>query len=428
MHRGRTTRRPKQAGIFHRSMSDTRKLALEIAERLQAAGHQALLAGGCVRDTLLGAEPDDYDVATSARPEEVQELFGRQRTLAIGAAFGVIAVLGADRKSQVEVATFRADGGYSDGRRPDTVTFTDARNDALRRDFTINGLFQDPMTGTVHDFVEGRRDLEERIIRAIGDPHQRISEDKLRMLRAVRFTARFGFELDAATRAAVMRHAPEIRMVSGERIGAEMKKMLTHPSRALAASLLEECRLLAEIVDGGDLLTANLANWRTRLKWLEGLGDVASFPVVATVLLGPVIKEYGVQPLMDRWKLSAAEAASIRWLEENWLTLLRAHSLPWSAVQPLLVHPDGPGGLQIATAAGGPDQAGVRLCQQRLAWSAERLDPPPLINGESLKKIGLVPGPQYGRILEAVRCAQLDGKVQLANEAEELARSLSAGG
>ncbi len=409
-------------------MSDTRELALEIVQRLQTAGHQALLAGGCVRDLLLGIEPDDYDVATSARPEQVQELFGRRRTLAIGAAFGVIAVLGADRRRQVEVATFRTDGGYSDGRRPDSVTFTDARNDALRRDFTINGLFQDPQTGTIHDFVDGRRDLEERVIRAIGDPHQRIDEDKLRMLRAVRFTARFGFELDGATRAAVSAHAAEIRLVSGERIGAEMRKMLEHRARAAAASLLEECGLLREVVEDAELLTANQANWRTRLKWMAGLGDRATFPVAATMLLGPVIKDHGVQPLMDRWKLATAEAAAIRWLEEHWFTLLRANSLPWSAIQPLLVHPEGRGALQIALAAAGPDQAGVRLCQQRLAWPAERLNPAVLINGESLKCLGLAPGPDFGRILEAVRRAQLDGEIGSEAEAIQVARSLAATG
>lgn len=409
-------------------MAGKRDLAIDVARRLQAAGHQALLAGGCVRDMLLGIEPDDYDVATSARPEEVQALFGPRRTLAIGAAFGVIAVLGADRHCQVEVATFRADGDYSDGRRPDRVTFTDARNDALRRDFTINGLFQDPLTGAVHDFVDGRRDLEERMVRAIGDPHQRISEDKLRMLRAIRFTARFGFDLDGDTLAAIRLHAAEIRLVSGERIGAEMKKMLAHSARAVAADLLNESGLLREITAGAELLTASRANWRTRLKWLEALGDRAAFPVAATVLLGPVLKEYGVQPLMDRWKLSSAEAASIAWLEEHWLLLLRATSLPWSAIQPLLVHPDGRSALQIARATAGPDQAGVRFCQARLEWPPERLNPPALIDGATLKSLGLSPGPQFGRILHAVRRAQLDGEIAQASDAVELARALSANG
>ena len=173
-----------------------REFALEIVEQLRAAGFEALWAGGCVRDQLLGLAPKDYDVATSATPDEIRDLFGRRRTLAIGASFGVITVLGPRAAGQIEVATFRTDAAYSDGRHPDSVTFTTAEHDAARRDFTINGLFFDPVAEAVVDYVNGRDDLERKTIRAIGDPAARIAEDKLRMLRAVRFAATFDFHIE----------------------------------------------------------------------------------------------------------------------------------------------------------------------------------------------------------------------------------------
>jgi len=398
------------------NLMNQRELAIGIIGKLQQAGHQALLAGGCVRDHLMGVEPKDYDVATSATPDQVQELFGHRKTLAIGKSFGVITVLGPREAGQVEVATFRSDGGYSDGRRPDSVTFTDARNDALRRDFTINGMFLDPLTNQVHDYVNGSGDLEERIIRAIGDPEKRIEEDKLRMLRAVRFTARYGFELESNTADAVQRHAAEIGQVSGERIGAEMRRMLEHRSRGEAARLLVECGLLPEILDDAELLTGNHANWRTRLKWLEAL-EVATFEVAAAVMLGPVIRERGIEPVATRWKLSNHEQDSIAWMEQHWVTLMRGASLPWSQLQPLLIHADARGALQIAMVAGGENQAGVRFCQGRLEWPREKLNPAPLIDGAALKELGLQPGPEFGRILAAVRGAQLDGKVSNREEA-----------
>ena len=184
---------------------ESRDFAIEVVKTLQAAEHEALWAGGCVRDQLLGRTPKDYDVATSASPEQVRDVFGKRRTLPIGASFGVITVLGPKGSGvdPIEVATFRRDGGYSDGRRPDAVEFTDAKEDALRRDFTINGMFFDPVESKVIDYVGGKEDLAARVVRAIGDPSERINEDKLRMLRAVRFASTFGFELESATLAAV---------------------------------------------------------------------------------------------------------------------------------------------------------------------------------------------------------------------------------
>src|SRR3954462_9234325 len=190
--------------------SRQRDFALEIAQKLRDAGFEALWAGGCVRDELLGLTPKDYDVATSATPEQIRDLFGLRRTLPIGAAFGVITVLGPRPTGQIEVATFRTDAAYSDGRHPDSVSFTTAEHDAQRRDFTINGLFYDPIAEKVVDYVKGQEDLKRRTIRAIGDPHLRLSEDKLRMLRAIRFAAAFSFNIDPDTLQAIQEMAPQI--------------------------------------------------------------------------------------------------------------------------------------------------------------------------------------------------------------------------
>ena len=181
------------------SQSASRDFAVDVVTRLREGGYEALWAGGCVRDRLLGREPKDYDVATSARPEQVRELVGKRRTLAIGAAFGVIAVLAERGQAPIEVATFRTDGVYRDGRHPESVAFSDAEHDAQRRDFTINGLFFDPLTEQVVDYVGGQADLSAGIVRAIGDPARRFTEDKLRLLRAVRFATTFGFAIEPVT-------------------------------------------------------------------------------------------------------------------------------------------------------------------------------------------------------------------------------------
>src|SRR5688572_18170248 len=228
--------------------SHQRAFALEIVQKLRAAGFEALWAGGCVRDQLLGLVPKDYDVATTAKPEQIRDVFGRRRTIPIGAAFGVVTVLGPRAAGQIEVATFRSDSTYSDGRHPDSVTFTDAQHDAQRRDFTINGLFFDPVANEVVDYVGGQDDLKRRKIRAIGDPRLRLREDKLRMLRAVRFAATFGFEIEPETFRAIKDMAADISSVSAERIGMEIRRMLVDPNRADALRLLRETNLLEHVL------------------------------------------------------------------------------------------------------------------------------------------------------------------------------------
>src|SRR5438477_3421554 len=224
-----------------------REFAVEVVRRLRAAGYQALWAGGCVRDELLGLVPKDYDVATDARPEDVRRLF--PRTVAVGMSFGVIEVLGPRARAstaplRVQVATFRSDVSYSDSRHPDAVVFSSAREDALRRDFTINGMFFDPLENRLIDYVGGQEDLKARVLRAIGDPATRIAEDKLRMLRAVRLAARFELAIDPGTWAAIRDMAEQITIVSAERIADELRKLLVDPQRSRGVNLLCESGLV----------------------------------------------------------------------------------------------------------------------------------------------------------------------------------------
>ncbi len=223
-----------------------KQAAIDIIQRLQEHGFQALLAGGCVRDMLLGRPAKDYDVATDAQPADVMRLF--HRTLKVGAQFGVVIVL--IHNEQVEVATFRSEAGYEDGRHPTEVRFTSAAEDAGRRDFTINGMFYDPRKEQVLDYVEGQADLARRVIRTIGDPEERFGEDYLRMLRAVRFSTRLGFAIEPGTYAAVHRNATKIARISGERIAAELEGILVHPNRGRGAAMLIETGLAGAMFPG----------------------------------------------------------------------------------------------------------------------------------------------------------------------------------
>ncbi|MCA9058450.1 MAG: CCA tRNA nucleotidyltransferase, partial [Planctomycetaceae bacterium] len=231
------------------SADPPREFAVSVVRQLRDAGFQALWAGGCVRDALMGKVPKDYDVASNATPDQVIELFGERRTVPVGAAFGVVMVLGPTRAAgQIEVAAFRSDGEYHDGRRPGSVRFCSPAEDAQRRDFTINGMFFDPLDNQVIDFVGGQEDLVAGIVRAIGNPAERFAEDKLRMLRAVRFAATMGFEIDSDTRAAVLQQHRTLRVVSVERISQELRRMLAHVSRERAFQLLWQTRLLVEVM------------------------------------------------------------------------------------------------------------------------------------------------------------------------------------
>ncbi len=363
----------------------------------------AYWAGGCVRDQLLGRTPKDYDVATDATPEQIRSLFGRRRTLAIGAAFGVISVIGPKPAGMIEVATFRRDAAYSDGRHPDSVTFSSAEEDASRRDFTINGLFYDPVEQRVIDFVGGRQDLADRRLRAIGCARDRFAEDKLRMLRAVRFAAAFDFALDDAARAAIAEMASQLHVVSPERIAMEMRRLLTDCSRAAGVRLLLETGLaaevLSEIVPGNDAQRAQLDDTLGVLARLPG--DVG-FPLALAAVLLPRVDADGATAVCRRWRLSNNETDLVGWLVQNRTAIDNAATMPWSKLQPLLVAEE-IGELLTLVEAASPSGSAAAHCRRLLAQPRETLDPPPLLTGDDLLADGIPSGPQYKMLLERIR-------------------------
>ncbi len=407
-----------------------RAFAVEVVARLRDAGFTAYLAGGCVRDRLLGKVPKDYDVATDARPKEIRRVFRDRKTLAVGAAFGTITVVGPYGAGQVEVTTFRRDAAYSDGRHPDSVTFSSAEEDASRRDFTINGLFLDPLSEQVIDHVGGQEDLRRRLVRAIGDPHARIAEDKLRMLRAVRFAAVMGFELEEGTLVAVRQMADELILVSAERIAAEMARVLVDPHRAAGVRLLIEARLargvLPELLDEDDAPAPALAR---RLAVLERLRE-PGFALALAALLSELVDAGRAEQVCWRWRLSNPVTDRTKWLVARRGALAGAPTQPWSVLQPVLIHPGAHDLVALGeaeAAAGLGDSADVEYCRRILKRPRDQIDPPPLVTGNDLKALGIPSGPAYGRILQRLRDAQLDGKVHSREEALEAARELGRG-
>ena len=425
-----------------------RQFATEVVTRLQAAGFQALWAGGCVRDLILGAEPSDFDVATDARPEEVMGLF--RRNVPVGASFGVVRVLG-PAGMDVEVATFRTDGAYLDGRRPETVEFADARRDAERRDFTINGMFLDPLGGAILDFVGGRRDLDARVIRAIGDPTARFTEDKLRLLRATRFAARFGFAIEAETRGALEAMVGSVRVVAAERIAQELRKILAHPSRAVGMTLAMETGLLAVILPPvarmrglpqckpaqpeGDLwdhtrLVLELLPARPspELAFAALLHDVGKPDTHAITPDGRVTFHHHEQvgrQIADRiardLKLANAERERIAWLVEFHQYLGDPTKLREAKLKRILAEPGIADLLALhradalATHGAAPN---VAYCEAYLRdQPTGPINPPPLLSGHDLAHHGLKPGPRFKQYLEAVYEAQLERQVGSKREA-----------
>ena len=407
------------------STNPQREFALEIVEQLRAAGFESLWAGGCVRDQLLGREPKDYDVATNARPEEIQKLFGKRRTLAIGAAFGVIGIL---RKNctPVEVATFRSDGAYLDGRHPSSVVFTTAEHDAQRRDFTINGMFFDPLENRVIDYVGGQADLSAGIIRAIGDPTARFGEDKLRMLRAVRFTTTFNFRIEPTTLAAIQQMAGEVNVVSAERIAAELTRLFTHPRRSHGLRLLQESGLLKQMFpELVDAVSSNSDAWSRILQTLERLASENLSTAFAALFVH--LPDSGqVAATGRRFRFSNKEIDLAAWLTKQLPNIAVAEQLPWPQLQRILTH-DGAGELMaLASAALGSTHVGVVKCQEFLALPPSQLNPPPLLTGDDLVRHGYQPGPHFARLLTAIRDAQLAGQVREEAEALKLAEQLIA--
>ena len=438
-----------------------RQFATAVVQRLQEAGHQALWAGGCVRDELLGLAPRDYDIATDARPEQVRPLF--PRTVAVGASFGVVEVLGPHDDAQplkVQVATFRTDLAYGDGRRPDDVVFTTAREDALRRDFTINGMFFDPLKGELFDYVGGRADLEAKCLRAIGEPAVRFQEDKLRLLRAVRLAGRFGLAFEPATWEALRRQAPQITTISAERIAEELRLLLVHPRRVaalhllygsgLCAAVLPECVPMKGLPQGrpgaptGDL-------WDHVMHVLDRLGPAPSFALALAALLHDVGKPRTVGRTPDRYtfyyhehvgarlaaaicerlKLSNAERERVEWLVEKHQILCDARHMRTSKLKALLIHPGIRELLDLHRAdalAWGHSTDHVAYGEYLLReWTEADLNPPPLLTGHDLTRRGLEPGPRFKTLLDAVREAQLEGTITTPRQAMEVVDRLLTG-
>lgn len=435
--------------------------ATRIAQSLRQHGYSAYLVGGCVRDLLLNREPADYDVATSATPHEVIRIF--PQTFAVGAQFGVVLVPvrrddqdGERANFATEVATFRSDGAYSDGRHPDGVQFAkDARMDVQRRDFTINGLLLDPDTREVLDYVGGRDDLQRGIVRTIGEARQRFGEDKLRMLRAVRFAARFGYAIDDQTFAAIRELAPQIHQVSYERVRDEILKMLTEGRARRAFELLDQTNLLEQVLPEikkmqgveqppqyhpeGDV-------WIHTLILLEGLPAGCS----KTLALGALLHDVGKPPtfrvapdrirfdghaeigtkmaaeICRRFRLSNDDTSQVLSLVANHMrfadvtrmkdsTLKRFFRLP-GFEQHLELH-------RLDCMSSHRDLSLYDFAREKFhALPAEQIRPQPLITGDDLIAAGYKPGPQFKELLTAVEDAQLDGSITTKEEALALVR------
>jgi poly(A) polymerase len=454
-------------------LQDAKQQAAEIVRKLREQGHQAYLAGGCVRDLLLGRKPADYDVATDAIPQQVMQIF--PQTYAVGEQFGVVLVpdtreaaavpaggaTGApapqgERKA-VEVATFRSDAGYSDGRHPDQVHFTkDAREDVQRRDFTINGMMLDPATGEILDFVGGREDLKAGIIRAIGDPERRFAEDKLRMLRAVRFAARFDYQIDPATLAAIKKSAPQIHQVSCERVRDELTRMLTEGRARRAFELLDTSGLLREVLPEiaamkgveqppqyhpeGDVFVHTLLlleklppNTSRTLAWgalLHDVGKPPTFRVAPDRIRFDSHVEVGVRMAAEicrRLRFSNHETDQILALVDNHMRFGDVQRMKQSTLKKFLRLPAFNEHLELhridCLSSHGQLDSYEDSREQLRSIPPEAIRPTPLITGRDLIDAGYKPGPGFKEILTAIEDAQLEGRLATREAAMEYVRS-----
>jgi poly(A) polymerase len=417
----------------------------EHCARLRAAGYEAYLAGGCVRDRLLGVRPKDYDIATSATPDQIVALF--RRTVPVGAAFGVIMVLAPT--GPIEVATFRTDGPYCDGRRPESVTFTDARADARRRDFTINAMFLDPDTNEVIDYEGGREDLARGIIRTVGEPARRFAEDRLRMLRAIRFAARLGYAIEPDTGACIRALAPTVLSTSAERIRDELAAMFTGPAPGRALRLLDEYGLLEhvlpEVADMKGVEQPPEFHPEGDVFIHTGLVLNALYAPTVTLAFGALLHDVGkprtityedrirfnghdevgakmAEDICSRLKFSNAERERIVWLVAMHMRVAVIPDMR-EAKRKRLVRQDG---FDELLALGLADCRGSHGDADHIAWildylealPPERARPARLIDGRRLIALGYNPGPRFKEILDALEDAQLEGEVGTPEAAE----------
>jgi poly(A) polymerase len=389
---------------------------MKIVRRLRQHGHTAYWAGGCVRDQLLGKAHQDIDIATDATPDRIVELF--RVTRKVGMQFGVVLV----RQYQfwIEVATFRTDLEYQDGRRPEGVVFATAEEDAQRRDFTINGLFYDPISDDVIDYVEGQRDIERSLIRAIGKPEERFAEDHLRMLRAVRFAARLAFEIEPTTADAITRHASQIARISPERIREELDKMLSHPNRSLAFELTADLGLLDHLWQGADRLRSDLS---PILQTLQNLDRDADFVTALACMLAEQSPSH-VRKVGSMLRCSNEQVADLAWLTEHVDHLHQVESLSLATFKKLAAHRRFEHLLDLHRArclASGSNTTTYDIARQRFeSIPSEQVQPAPFVTGQDLIDRGLQPGPVFKKILEGLYDDQLNET--LTNRQEALDR------
>jgi poly(A) polymerase len=422
--------------------------AAELVRRLRDRGFDAYFAGGCVRDRVMGLEPADIDIATDAHPEQVMEIF--ERTLPIGARFGVVLVV--SPPLQFEVSTFRSDEIYVNGRHPEHVTYSDARHDAFRRDFTLNGMFYDPLGQKILDYVGGQPDIERRLIRSIGDPRRRFEEDKLRLMRGVRFAARFGYRIEEETWEATREMAPEILQVSPERIREELMKILLHPSRRTGLLLLRDSGLLRAILpevcamEGieqppefhpeGDV-------WEHTLLMLEG-AEEPSHALALAILLHDVGKPLTfsrsdrirfhshsrvgldvARDILGRLRFPNATRERVLHMIRDHMRFMDVQRMKESTLKKFLRTEDFEDHLELHRLdclASHGDLSNYHYCKEKLAQfkateEQEPLHPPRILSGHDLIALGYEPSPLFKRILDAVEDAQLEGRVKTRTEA-----------
>jgi poly(A) polymerase len=398
-----------------------REAAIQIITRLREAGFEALLAGGCVRDMLLSRKAKDFDVATDARPKDVQKLF--RRTLEVGAKFGVVIVM--VNSQQVEVATFRTESGYADGRHPEKVAFSNAKEDASRRDFTINGMFYDPLGDEIFDYVDGVVDIEAKVLRTIGDADERFGEDYLRMLRAVRFSAQLDFEIEDNTWKAVCLNSEKITCISGERISMEIETSLTNENRATAAGLLCRSGMAKVIFSGFEGEDADFG-----IEVLSALPKEVSYMLAMSAFFAGFDIQFAMNKI-ELLMLSNSQVKQLNFLLENRGVLLD-EKISLADLKILLASGYCQELFQLQRAiekVKGKSLDALEANQERMKLiDAADIEPKPLLNGNELMEMGVGPGPSVGKAAAGMYYAQLDEELKSRDQAVDWVKKWMAEG
>jgi tRNA nucleotidyltransferase/poly(A) polymerase len=427
--------------------------SIEIIKKLRRAGYEAYWAGGCVRDILLGIQPKDYDIVTSAKPDEIEKILAKtlEKTIPIGKQFGVM--IGVKNGHHFEIATFRSDSGYSDGRRPDAVTFTSAKEDAKRRDFTINGMFFDPVNDKIFDYVGGQKDLDAGLIRFIGDPHERILEDHLRILRAIRFKNEFNFQYEPKTYTALHKHTRlVIDKVARERVQIELNKMLMTPRAASSVEDMEDIGvleiILPEIHDlkgiaqptqyhlEGDVWTHTVRALRTlpetaplAVRWavlLHDSGKPDTFELKERIRFDHHVEfsKKHAQKVLGRLRYPRKFIEEVCWLVEHHMIMVPLVEMAEGRKRHWFLHPWFLNLMQVFKAdAEGTTPTDLALYEKifslyRASLKKMPVLPAPLLHGEDVMKVlGIKPGKKVGEIMAEIKEKQLEGKIKTKKQA-----------